>query len=719
MRSLLLPLLLSACPPGEGPAASNGLALTGDPVDVAVHAAPGAAPLLVLVRQVDAHGAAVGPAGEVQVTIDEVVHTVAVDDQGFGTLTLDEVGVHAVDGVGQDTLWVTSADLPDVGLPGYASTPEAVLAVGRAEDGALGASGAELWWSGAHLPAHPVVTLPGVITDLRRVSVDDDGFGDVVVTGGNSVVLLRGRPDGSLGLGFGLEAPGWTAVGADVGDLDGDGLADLLIDWETPTGHRVQVWSQQLVAEGGWSFVSLHERSLPIVPQGIAIARDRDADQAVATWLVADANWQRMIYLNGGFQLTGPQIQVGAIEGSSLRGGGDMNGDGTDELLVIAPRVEGAPRGVGIWDLGDASASHTDFEPTGATLAPTGPDGDLDGDGRADLVIVDEGGRTSAAVWREGRYLVRDAATVAMAGPIGVADRDADGILDLAMGGTPRLAWWSGTVDADDDHRWSPDAPGGTLWARDIRGHLLRIERSDADELALVARREDGLYLEHHRTGGAPERIGAVRIADADQDLVDMAHCGGIVWIQLTGGRVGVELAAGRVSWSSFLEEGETDTRALDCHGDEVAFVDDSFFSVHSWDGTELVAHTDADHQDDATWDIAFHYEGDRWKVRTCVRCIWLPGPDGETSGRLVEEDSAEVLLAVQDMDGDGVADLIRRDGAFVDVLRQMPDGSLTPMQGWHAPTSWLGAPVLGDAGGGRTGLWFARPDALVVSHRR
>ncbi|MFN7143810.1 MAG: integrin alpha, partial [Myxococcota bacterium] len=280
--------------------------------------------------------------------------------------------------------------------------------------------------------------------------VDGDGDGDLLVgapgndaggAGGGRVYLLRGPfADGVAGLGDAPatftgastaasrvrahgSATGGDALGdavAGVGDLDGDGLADVAL------------------GAGG---------------------SDAAGDDSGEVWLLrgpitdgdhrsADADARRF----------GPG--PGAYAGAALAGAGDLDGDGLDDVLVAADGWEGGRVYVLLGPVADGAG---DLAETGPVLAGANVGdvagwavagaGDTDADGRREVLVgapgVDVAGVDAGAV-----YLVRDAARPGVAlleevgerwlgeasgdaagrALAGVGDTDGDGWDDLLVG---------------------------------------------------------------------------------------------------------------------------------------------------------------------------------------------------------------------------------------------------------------------------------------------
>ncbi len=214
--------------------------------------------------------------------------------------------------------------------------------------------------------------------------VNGDGLDDILIgagdTGGVSAAgggyLVYGRPgldlDASLAdlqvsadvvfLGASVMEHSGSAVAA-AGDVNGDGFADLLIGAYLASPGGVVRSGQSYLVYGG-----------PALPASFDLA---SAD-VVFTGVAADD-----------------------FSGRALAGIGDVNGDGYDDILIGAPGADpggltdageaylvyGGPALVGKISLASADARFTGMAVgDGAGSAVSGA-GDIDGDGRADLLI--------------------------------------------------------------------------------------------------------------------------------------------------------------------------------------------------------------------------------------------------------------------------------------------------------------------------------------------
>jgi hypothetical protein len=266
---------------------------------------------------------------------------------------------------------------------------------------------------------------------LSGATVDDtdgDGRGDLLVGYGGSatILLLRGPVTGTLAftdadlvVTAGSDS-GFGAAVAPAGDLDGDGLADLLV--------------------------------------GAPASRAADGDGAA--WILPGGATGTLAVADIGIALAGPDRQQHA--GFTVAAAGDVDGDGHADVLVGGGSPFDTEGTVGVvWLVRGPVAAAAALDDAEARIDGTGPGdragfvaaaGDLDGDARADVVIGAPGADDSAAqagaafVFHgplAGRLGTGDAdlrvyglagADAAGTAATGVGDLDLDGFDDLAVG---------------------------------------------------------------------------------------------------------------------------------------------------------------------------------------------------------------------------------------------------------------------------------------------
>ncbi len=342
-------------------------------------------------------------------------------------------------------------------------TQELILGARNSDPGGTASGGAYLFYGSsltrssfelydADLVLAGVASGDAAGTDIDQLGdVDGDGVADLLVsahfhdgvaTRSGDVYLCLGGDLTSMGdlsdahaiyMGEnGYDYLGWYTSAA--GDLDGDGLADLLM--AAPYND-----------DGGGSSGKVY------VALAASVGSGGRLDAATSDWT--------MVGLAGGDHL-----------GSDLAGIGDLDGDGYDDFLVAAPQVD--DDGSDVYGPGEVYLVLGSSLPSTATLDPASADatfvgttdgdatgrclasGDLDGDGTPDLLIgattADDGGENAGSTYvflgadlgTLGGFATTDAShiitgsaeDVRMAHGRGqpVGDLDLDGLDDLLLG---------------------------------------------------------------------------------------------------------------------------------------------------------------------------------------------------------------------------------------------------------------------------------------------
>lgn len=297
--------------------------------------------------------------------------------------------------------------------------------------------------------------------------LDGDRWNDVAAIQGSNVTgkvaLYRHSATGAFGAGAVLQAdllPGGVAVA----DVTGDGRADLVLSGVSTTalsGHlgRVVVYPQQ--ADG--SLGAPVEYVLSDDGGGPLQVVDVDGDGR--TDVVTVSGGRVHLLFQDGSGALGGEVAYGDPSGATPFGAygevhvADMDGDGVPDLvfqsgpLELSVALQTTPRGFGpptSWTVPTSSWGAFDSFALG----------DLDGDGRADVVTVEGGNYGYINV-----FLQRPGGTLALQPPmdlwgdvaagVEVADLDGDGLQDIAVDAATTVY----VLYQAPDHHFLPAAP--------------------------------------------------------------------------------------------------------------------------------------------------------------------------------------------------------------------------------------------------------------------
>ena len=303
-------------------------------------------------------------------------------------------------------------------------------------------------------------------------------------------------PVGALGLeDFARweEEPGWGASVAVTEGLDGvawgAGGADrvVLSDGQVLTGGSG--FGADLGAIPGQLLVLAEGGELLAFEQGVAEANFGADLQSVDTWQAhvavgdpeASTVWLLEGPLSGAVSALDSFSAAGADESGFDVGLGDLDGDGTPELVAGAPGRKNGKGSASVY--GDSGELTRIDGPTGSGLGHTVQCADLDGDGQEDLVL---GAAPGAAAWLFMSPLgasTTDDAQAWIVGPEGselgsalaLPDLDGDGNTDLVVGapeaGSTWIAYgpqtgaltWQATLDAPVEQGSGRALAGGDL----------------------------------------------------------------------------------------------------------------------------------------------------------------------------------------------------------------------------------------------------------------
>ncbi len=272
--------------------------------------------------------------------------------------------------------------------------------------------------------------------------VDGDGLADVLIgtaTVGNSLrrrsgsvfVVFGKRDDAPVRLddlgdrGFRIDGPrGGSLIGSSVaglGDVDGDGLADVALDGATEAYVVFGRASGALVdlrAPGDRAFAVADSRAEPDEymqdPHHVAAAGDANGDGRGDLAVVRDDRISVVFGRPGTDRVDVARLGAGgyAIDaGGFVRSAGDVDGDGRGDVAISSTDEEfggedtGAPPRVVFGRAEPADAARVLLIEGARGTTPVGI-GDVNGDGRGDLAFADPGRNGSCRTSAGGLVVV-------------------------------------------------------------------------------------------------------------------------------------------------------------------------------------------------------------------------------------------------------------------------------------------------------------------------
>jgi hypothetical protein len=276
-------------------------------------------------------------------------------------------------------------------------------------------------------------------SSVAVADLNHDGRLDLITANGadpsqvGSVSVLLGNGDGTFQPTVNYQA-GLQPISVVVADLDGDGEADIVVadSYEFLGGNRISV----MLGRGDGTLrkpVSYPSGTKPVALAVGDFNHDGNPDVVAVNYLGASLS----VFLGNGDGTFRRQVLYPLIDRPEAVAVADINGDGNLDLVVGIIDPDFGFGGVGVL-LGrpDGTFGQRSFFGFGAELNFFSVAlGDLDGDGRLDLVAGDSRGVTTFRGFGDGTFGLPTTYDVASPVPIALAlgDLNGDRSLDIAV----------------------------------------------------------------------------------------------------------------------------------------------------------------------------------------------------------------------------------------------------------------------------------------------
>jgi hypothetical protein len=230
-----------------------------------------------------------------------------------------------------------------------------------------------------------------------------------------------------------LEEKGETSAGASIGDLNGDGVPDLVL----AKGRHWPLHDRVLLNDGHGKFSATDLGATPDRTYSAALA-DLNGDGSLDIVVSNDRPDEKRIYLNDGkadFRVAGtfgdPKWTTRYVTLA------DLNGDGAPDI-VVANRAGGGPVQESYVCLNDGRGNFAPGRPFSKGSATIVVCADFDGDGAIDIFVPHRDGGQSVIFWNNGKAAFPQSTKVGTATAqiraAAVGDLDGDGRPDIVVG---------------------------------------------------------------------------------------------------------------------------------------------------------------------------------------------------------------------------------------------------------------------------------------------
>ena len=249
-----------------------------------------------------------------------------------------------------------------------------------------------------------------------------------------------------------LEEKGETSAGVSVGDLNADGLPDIVLG----KGRHWPLFNRVLLNNGHGGFIATNLGTAPDRTYSAALA-DIDRDGHPDIVVSNDDPDRKLVYRNDG-KGHFPACDALPTESATSIVAADLDGDGALDLFV--PHRDGG-QSIILWNDGKGHfPASTKVGPAHAWIR-IGAAGDFDGDGRLDLAYIDEQKRAAYVIYNRGKRQFGEPEK--LPGPprppyaLAVTDLNRDGRPDIVVGNVemPGSVYFNTGPHSFQEVRWN------------------------------------------------------------------------------------------------------------------------------------------------------------------------------------------------------------------------------------------------------------------------
>ncbi|MFN8625865.1 MAG: VCBS repeat-containing protein [Candidatus Binatia bacterium] len=315
---------------------------------------------------------------------------------------------------------------------------------------------------------------------VAAADLNNDGAADVVAITQDgqtpSAMVLRGNGDGSFAAVENVIVPPNPKM-AVAGDVDNDGLADLIVVPTTQSGGAGILLVYRALAAGGFAPPVTLQSHADVLSAG---AGDFNGDGVLDVVALNGLTQDVSLFLGSPTGLPGTPANVQVGTGAAALAVGDWDGNGLPDLAIL--RRSGNLGAIDV--LVSAGGTFQGKPSIPLTFAPQAIDlGDFNNDGKLDLAVAN-GGSSAFSVLRgagDGTFAAPTAVTIpgVLSSPIGVAaaDFDGDGTDDVAVllagSDNKALVFYGPNFAGSPTGPLLQGDPPSALIARDLNGDLV------------------------------------------------------------------------------------------------------------------------------------------------------------------------------------------------------------------------------------------------------